>query len=156
MSGLYWEHCYWRAASMAFHWRSGSTTIRCTSCRGLKRGMRMAGMRLTFPALASLWQNGRTEHLFGTLKTALRVTSLPTPITWAFAGAVPLLVQLGTTASAFWRTHAIAGRGGASIRACCRQRGRYDSKAELAGCGGQAAPLAAQPTSASELTKRTL
>ena len=33
--------------------------------------MRMAGVRPSFTEPASRWQNGRIEHLFGTLKTAL-------------------------------------------------------------------------------------
>ena len=37
-----------------------------------KRVMRVAGVRLSFTELASPWQNGRIERLFGTLKAALR------------------------------------------------------------------------------------
>jgi transposase InsO family protein len=40
--------------------------------RWFKRVMRAAGVRLSFTELASPWQNGRIERLFGTLKTALR------------------------------------------------------------------------------------
>jgi transposase InsO family protein len=40
--------------------------------RWFKRIMRMAGVRLRFTELASPWQNGRIERLFGTFKTALR------------------------------------------------------------------------------------
>jgi transposase InsO family protein len=37
-----------------------------------KHVMRVAGVRLRFTELASPWQNGRIERLFGTLKAALR------------------------------------------------------------------------------------
>jgi transposase InsO family protein len=37
-----------------------------------KRIMRLAGVRLSFTELASPWQNGRIERMFGTLKKALR------------------------------------------------------------------------------------
>ena len=40
--------------------------------RWFKRVMRVAGVRLSFTELASPWQNGRIERLFGTLKAALR------------------------------------------------------------------------------------
>jgi len=44
--------------------------------RWFKHLMRLAGVRLSFTELASPWQNGRIERLFGTLKAALRAHAI--------------------------------------------------------------------------------